>query len=327
MASDLAIGFISIIICLIISYLIAPMVKIIGTNFNIIDFPDSRKVHSIPIVRIGGLSIFLSFFLFQILIYFINKESSILFYSFSKIPILILGSIFYFFIGFHDDIFRSSPFFRLLAGFLISFVISIAGINFSNVIISFPFLEGQYNVPLILIHIITAFWIVGITNAINWLDGMDGLASGYSGIIFLGLFYQTFINQNLEGIILFASLAGATIGFLIRNLKPAFYIMGDCGSYFLGFWLSTGALLYSTNNSNSGVPILYLLILFSLPILDMIFVIISRIYKGLNPFRPDANHLHHRLIRLNLNYTNIIFLVYFYAVISVFAATLIVSRI
>jgi len=125
------------------------------------------------------------------------------------------------------------------------------------------------------------------------------------------------IQGNMIGIIFFSILFGSILGFLIRNFKPAFYIMGDCGSNFLGFCLSSSALFFLKDFSSNSINIFYLLILFSLPIGDMLLVILSRLAKGKNIFLPDKSHLHHRLLKLNFGYSKIIFLLYSYSSLTI----------
>jgi len=124
------------------------------------------------------------------------------------------------------------------------------------------------------------------------------------------------LKGNMIGILFFSILFGSILGFLIRNFKPSYYIMGDCGSNFLGFCLSSSVLIFLKDSSNH-INIFYLLILFSLPIGDMLFVILSRLIKGKNIFLPDKSHLHHRLINLNYGYSNILFMLYSYSTFAI----------
>ena len=183
---------------------------------------------------------------------------------------------------------------------------------------------GNLNVtlPIFLNYILSSFWIVGLTNSINWLDGVDGLAAGYSSILSFGLCLLMIINGNFIGAILFSILLGTTLGFLIRNFKPAFYIMGDCGSNFLGFLFSTSALMFLKDQTFNSINFTYLILLFSLPIGDMIMVISGRVLKGKSIFLPDKSHMHHKLLRLNLDYSKVIFLMYLYSFISIFISIL-----
>lgn len=312
------IAFLNIIICTLFSFLIAPVIKKFGEKFNIIDLPESRKVHTLPIVRCGGISIFTTFFLY----YFISKVffnlNTFDTRSTNNLTLISIGALLFFLIGIHDDVFKSSPILRLFLQFFVAFFISFYGINFGSLDFSLPF-YGNINLilPDYLNYIITSFWIVGITNSINWLDGIDGLAAGYSSILAMGLCFLMIIQGNTIGIIFFSILFGSILGFLIRNFKPAFYIMGDCGSNFLGFCFASSVLIFLKDSSFNSININYLFILFSLPIGDMSFVILSRLAKRKSIFLPDKNHLHHRLINLDFGYSQIIFLLYSYSLLSI----------
>ena len=318
MFSGFNISLINIILCTFFSYLIAPLVKRIGEFFNIIDLPDSRKVHTHPIVRIGGISIFTTFFLCFLIFNFFSNFNILDSSSTNNLSSILIGGCLFFLIGIHDDAFKSSPLLRLFLQFFVAFVVSCFGINFGVLNFTLPF-YGNINliIPQFLNCIITSFWIVGITNSINWLDGIDALAAGYSSILAMGLCLLMVLKGNMIGIIFFSILFGSTLGFLIRNLKPAYYIMGDCGSNFLGFCLSSSALIFLKDSSSNSTNIIYLLMLFSLPIGDMLIVIISRLAKRKNIFLPDKTHIHHRLINLNFGYSQILFLLYSYSSFSI----------
>ena len=318
MLSGFYIATINIILCSLFSYYLGPIVKKLGEKFKIIDIPNVRKVHTKPIVRIGGVSIFITFLSYLLFYSFFNNFIYDYGFHYEKLFVIVIGSIFFFLIGIHDDIYKSSPILRLFLQFLITFWVSINGIGFSSLNFYLPF-YGDLNITLIFFiqHIFNAIWIVGLTNAINWIDGIDSLAAGYSSILSLGLCLLMFINGNYEGLIFFSIVLGSIIGFLIRNFKPAYYIMGDCGSNFLGFLLSTSSLLFINKLQNNNINIYHVLIIFSLPIFDMLFVISSRFIKNKNIFLPDKSHIHHRLLDLNLEHKYVISILYFYSVISV----------
>jgi len=233
----------------------------------------------------------------------------------------LLGSISYFLLGLHDDIYKSSPILRLSIQFIIALSVSLMGINISEFSFHFPYFGSfDFKLPIFLTHFITCFWIVGVTNAINWLDGLDGLAGGYSLFVSLSLLSGALIFGNLQAVSIFSILTGSIIGFLVRNFKPAFYIMGDCGSYFLGFCLSTGSIFISSEGFENPVPFLYIVILFSLPIFDMLFVILDRFFKKQNPLKPNTNHIHHRMMQASIPYRSIISIIYSYSIFSVVLA-------
>lgn len=310
--------FINVSLSCLLSYFIAPFINNVGNKYNIVDFPDFRKIHSFPIVRIGGMSI-ISIFYLLLFIYIsflgINFASNGVINS---LYIILIGSFFYFLVGLHDDIFKSSPFLRLLLQFSIALAVSHYGINFGSINFTIPY-YGEFNIllPNYVDNILTSFWIVGITNAINWIDGLDGLAAGYTTILSTGLCALMIIKGNFIGILFFSLLLGSILGFLIRNFKPAYYIMGDCGSNFLGFCLSASSLVFIKDLKVDSINFSFLVLIFSLPIFDMLLVIAGRMLRGKSIFHPDRSHLHHKLMDLNFNYKEIIFIVYFYSTITI----------
>lgn len=318
MLSSSYLALANIFVCTLLAYSIAPFIKSIGKKYKIVDFPNTRKVHKVPLVRTGGVSIVTVFFFYLFTyknIFNININS---YQTLYPIYAILIGSSLFFLIGFHDDIFKSSPFLRLTLQFSIAFISFKYGINFNALNLYLPYF-GNINIVLnpFIDYILTSFWIVGITNAINWLDGIDALAAGFSSILSFGLCILMIINSNMIGILFFSILIGSTFGFLIRNFKPAYYIMGDCGSNFLGFCLSTSSLIFLKDSATNSINILNLVLIFSLPIGDMVTVILGRMLRGENIFLPDKTHFHHKLMDFNFDYKNIIFLMYFYSTFSI----------
>ena len=197
-------------------------------------------------------------------------------------------------------------------------MVAFCGINFGTLNFTLPFF-GNINLilPQLLNYIITSFWIVGITNSINWLDGIDALAAGYSSILTIGLCLLMILQGNMIGVIFFSILFGSIFGFLLRNFKPAFYIMGDCGSNLLGFSLSTSSLFFLNYSNSKSIPIYYLVLIFSLPVFDMCYVIANRLLNHKNIFKADRSHIHHRLLDLNFKYKELIFILYLYSFLSI----------
>jgi len=315
-------AIISIIFCILFSYIIGPHINYIGNKFNIIDIPNLRKVHKKPIVRIGGLSIFITFYLYLLSTNLFIKYSYFDGDIIKKFYVFLIGACLFFLIGIHDDIFKSPPLIRLFFQFSVALFVSFNGINFSSIYFPIPFF-GQINLTLIPVvnYLFSAFWIVGITNAINWIDGMDALAGGYCAILSCGLFVLMFVQGNEIGMIFYSIFLGSIIGFLIRNFNPAFYIMGDCGSNFLGFSLASSVLLFFSGSEYGYANISYIFLLFSLPICDMILVISERLINNKNIFLPDKNHIHHKLMNLKLDYKYIIFLLFSYSSFTTIIAT------
>ena len=161
----------------------------------------------------------------------------------------------------------------------------------------------------LLSYFFTVLWLVGITNAINWLDGVDGLASGITGLASLGLTIISYQNGQSLVPIIAASISGCSFGFLRFNFFPAKMLMGDSGSYFLGFTLSIISIL-STSLEINPVGILIPVFLFIIPLLDMFLVILGRIAKKESPFLADRSHIHHKLINSGYSELATVILIY-----------------
>ena len=160
------------------------------------------------------------------------------------------------------------------------------------------------NIPDSVSIIFNIIWIVGVTNAINWVDGIDGLAASVSGLIFLGLIPISIANNNILIAFISSSLCGCCIGFLFHNLYPAKIHMGDSGSFLLGFNLASISILgigqFQLNNIETHSPLILLAIL-AIPTLDMAAVILQRILENKSPFFADRRHLHHKFLNMGFS--------------------------
>ena len=297
-------NFIVFIFSIIISYFAIFPVKSLGLKYGIIDKYEKRKDYKGVIVRIGGISIvlgcFISFFLCAFLLNFKLDN---------QIIMLSIFSFIFFSIGFLDDVFTIKPKPRLAFQALATLI---AFNLLEN--ITFPLLtdlnfgNNLNQILLIISLLVTVIWITGVTNAINWTDGLDGLAGGVSVVLSSGLFF-IFLSLDLYNYALYSiAIAGACYGFLVHNYRPATILMGDGGSYFLGFNLAALSLIASNNlvsvaEINNLLTIsLFPFILLGVPIIDMFFVILKRICNSQSPFYPDRNHLHHRLLSSGISY-------------------------
>ena len=156
---------------------------------------------------------------------------------------------------------------------------------------------------------------MGITNAINWIDGLDGLATGISSIFIFSLITISLFQNNVNSINIFILLLGSCLAFLKSNYYPANIIMGDVGSYFLGSFLSIASIKIFSANSDQFSIFIPTLMLF-IPLADMVRVILTRILNGASPFLPDQTHLHHKLINQGISHKNTVKIIYFFSLIS-----------
>ena len=293
---------IAFLLAFITSFVVTPYTMRLAHKIGAIDIPDKRKVHKKPIPRLGGLAIISGFIVSIIyLLIVLNIENTIQLNGIEQYGIKLLG----FFIGililgitcFIDDSKNIPALLKLLAQVLAAIIVVMCGVKID--IIAIPLLEKNINLSNIVSYIFTIGWIVGITNAINLIDGLDCLSSGMSLISCISLLIIFATNgSSILSIILITALAGGIVGFLPFNFNPAKTFVGDVGSNFLGFSLAVISILGVAKTYTVLVLIAPLIVL-GLPIFDTIFAIFRRIIKGKSlkaVFKPDKGHLHHRLM-------------------------------
>lgn len=294
---------VSLLLAWLITDLLIPHVVRFAKKIGKMDQPDPRKVHKEPIPRLGGIAIFLGFLFSLIGIELLEPG---FFLENNQWYGILIGTVLMFSLGIADDIKSLSAKFKFIAQILIAliaFYFSVKIIAISN-----PF-GNAIILPNWLSAIVTVFWIVGITNTINLIDGLDGLAAGVSIIAGITLFIialQT--NQDIVAVIIL-SLIGATIGFLRYNFNPAKIFMGDSGSLFIGFTLATISISGVLKLAATVTIVLPILIL-GIPIMDTSFAIIRRFFSGKPIFQPDKGHLHHRLLGIGLSQKRAVIVIY-----------------
>ena len=279
------------LVAFIICFLMTPPVKQFAENVGAMDIPkDGRRVHDHPIPRMGGLAIFTGFVI--AVLFFVDMDT--------KIMGLLLGAVIIVVMGALDDILTLNPWIKLGGQILAALVVIRCGIVFDA--ISNPVLSGSNATIQIgwLSYPITVLWIVACTNAVNLIDGLDGLAVGVSAISSFFMMLGSLILPIGSVPLLLACLCGACIGFMPYNLNPAQIFMGDVGSQFLGFVLSvvsTMGLFKFHAIITFLVPILSL----AVPLFDTVFAFFRRILHGQSPFHADRGHIHHKLIDMGMS--------------------------
>ena len=303
------IGICLAIVAYIITTLVVPLTRRLGFSLNAIDKPDFRKIHKVPLVRLGGVALYVALVSSLSLISFLIGPNKLdLLSPISTSSILICITLF-FLLGLLDDFYTISPFYRLIIQCGFALYAWSSGISITSLDLS---ILGVSHSPLILTSsvsmILTLIWIVGLTNAVNWFDGMDGLLSGISSIILVGIIMISFsLNNNVITYLAF-SLLGCCLGFLLHNLSPTIIIMGDSGSFLLGSSISIFTILGLSIDGQSLNIHSFLILL--VPIFDMTFVILNRLRKGRSPFYPDRSHLHHRLLNLGYTQTQVLSIIF-----------------
>ena len=302
-------------IAIIISFLATPLVKALAYKVGAIDVPkDGRRMHKTPIPRLGGLAIFLAFLLSTLLFAEIDRQ----------MKGILMGAVIIVILGVLDDIMtlRALPkfFIQIMAasiavyhGCVIQFVS-----NFNLFSDTLYINLGWLSVP------VTIIWIVAITNAVNFIDGLDGLAVGVSAISAGSLLVIALMVAEGNIAIVIAALLGACIGFIPYNFNPAKIFMGDTGSTFLGYILATLSIqglfkMYAI--ISFAVPFLIL----GVPIFDICFAFLRRIAKGQNPMIADRGHVHHRLIDMGFSQKQSVAITYMITAILGLAAVVLTT--
>jgi UDP-GlcNAc:undecaprenyl-phosphate GlcNAc-1-phosphate transferase len=276
-----------------------PIVKFVGLKTGYVDRPSERKMHKRPMVRLGGVAIFVGTFTAILLVSLMGGFGA--FIPNKAVLGVILGSLGFFLIGLSDDLFNLSPKSRLVMQTLVASLAWWAGVRID--FLSIPF-DGLINTSWFSLPL-TVVWLVGMANAINWIDGLDGLAAGVCSISAIVMFVVTLSMEQPEAALIAAALAGGSLGFLRYNFNPAQIFMGDGGAYFMGFTLAAvavvGLVKTTAMTAVAVTTVLLPYIILAVPIADMSAVIISRLVKGKSPFIADKTHLHHRLIKAGIS--------------------------
>ena len=282
-----------------------PVVKTIGIKSGRVDKPGGRKVHQRPMVRLGGVSIFAGTFIALLIVWWSGGFGILPTETEWEVWGVILGGLGFFLIGLADDLFNLSPLVRLLMQVVVAGLAWWVGVRID--FLSVPF-DGLVQIGWLSLPI-TVVWLVGMANAINWIDGLDGLAAGVSAIAAVVMLIVALFMQQPAAALIAAALAGGALGFLRYNFNPAQIFMGDGGSYFMGFTLA-GVGVIGLVKSTAVTAVLLPYLILAVPILDMSAVILVRLRHGKSPFDADKRHLHHRLLRAGLSQRSAVLFIY-----------------
>ena len=281
----------ALFVALVVSFLTSPVVKAFAYKVGAVDVPkDNRRMHHVPIPRLGGLAVFFGFIISILL--FVEMTD--------QFRSILLGAVIIVVLGVVDDITPLPAKLKFLVQIGAALIPAMNGVVIH--VLSNPnlFSENPYwNLGMLSVPA-TVLWIVAITNAVNLIDGLDGLAIGVSAISATTVLVISLLVSEVQVAIVMAALVGACVGFMPYNINPAKMFMGDTGATFLGFILacmSVEGLFKSWAIISFAVPFLIL----GLPIFDTAFAFIRRIAHGQSPMQADRSHIHHRLIDMGLN--------------------------
>jgi UDP-GlcNAc:undecaprenyl-phosphate GlcNAc-1-phosphate transferase len=290
-----------------VSASLTPLVRRWATRLGGLDRAgSSRKVHTQPIPRVGGIAVVLGFVVPLLGLFFWENDVSTLFFAHpNRVLGLFVGGVAIALLGLYDDVRGANARVKFAAQGIVAIVMYPLG--YAVHVVANPFGDpvqlGLLSGPL------TVLWIVGIINALNLIDGLDGLAAGVAVIVVMLTFAVALGRLDVLMCLFMASLAGAVLGFLLYNWNPASIFMGDTGSMFLGFVL--GVSTVATNQkSSTAVAILVPIVALGLPIADTLLAMLRRAALGRPIFAADREHIHHRLFDLGLSHRQTVLVLY-----------------
>ena len=288
----------SFVCAFLLAFLSTPFVKTLAKKIGAIDIPkDKRRMHTDSVPLIGGLAIFLGFLVSTV----IFTEIDI------KIIAILSGALIMVVLGVFDDKYALGAKFKLMIQIIAAAIPVIAGVRIERIIL--PFLKSGGIEFGWLAYPITILWIVALTNAVNLIDGLDGLAAGVSAIASFSMFLIALMQGNYLIAVMCAALVGACCGFLPYNFSPASIFMGDTGSTFLGFVMASLSVL-GLFKIHAIISFAVPFIAFGIPIFDTSFAIFRRIKEHRPIMSPDRGHLHHRLVDMGFSHKQAVLIIY-----------------
>lgn len=300
--------WIGIIAAFFVTLAMTPVAIHLAQKYNIVDIPNQRKIHTTPTPRMGGIAIYAGFVIGALLLVTYTRQ----------VAALLVGGTIVMLTGLVDDFKDISPKLKLLGQVVAALVLVYGGFTirfitnpFNGTLISLGFLA----VP------ITVLWLVGVSNAVNLIDGLDGLCSGVSTIAAVSTAVVCISQGEFTAAGLAGVLAASALGFLRYNFHPAKTFMGDCGSLFLGFIL--GALsLMGLSKGATVVSVFIPFIILGIPVFDTVCAIIRRMWLRKPIFAADKMHLHQTLLSMGLSHSQTVLVIYAISLVMGIAAVL-----
>lgn len=283
-----------ILISAVFSLLLTPLVIKVSYLIGAVDKPNYRKVHKKPVSVLGGVVILCAFLVGMWIGQPVEKEI---------VPIVI-GAILIQLLGLVDDFVDLPAIVKLIGQICIASIVVYHGVTLDLITLPFGIVIqfGIFSIPM------TILWIVAVTNAINLIDGLDGLATGVSGIALATIGFIAIIQQNIFIMMLCSVLIGALLGFLRYNFYPARIFLGDNGALLLGFIIGVLSLLGFKNITL--ISLFFPIIILAVPFIDMSFAMIRRYRQGKPIMQADKSHLHHKLLELGYTHPQTVLLIY-----------------
>lgn len=303
-------------VSLVVSFALTPAVKWLAVKIGAVDVPkDKRRMHDHPIPRLGGLAIFAGFVVAVLLFAEVDRQ----------LRGILIGGCVIVAVGIVDDSHPLGAGIKFILQIVAALIAVWHGVIIEMIANPLPFIGGEYWDFGIMSIPITVIWIVAVTNSVNLIDGLDGLADGVSSIAALTMLIIALLMGDMEMAALCAALVGGCIGFIPYNRNPAKIFMGDTGATFLGFVLATVSV--------TGLFKLYAVISFvvpfvilGFPIFDTVSAFTRRILKGQNPMKADRSHTHHKLIDMGMSQKQAVATLYMVAIVLGLLAVMLVTN-
>ena len=305
---------------LVLSLFLTPVARWVGRRFGVLAMPEARNIHASPMPRSGGLALFLTFFACLALAGWVLPEAATAVLFGPTMGYVLLGGCLIFVVGFADDKWTLPSKFKLVAQVAAASIAYYGGARIASFALP-GFFVIQFDISS---YLVTVFWFVLLINAINLIDGLDGLAAG---VVFFGSSVQAVLavmRGEPHTAALFAVLAGATLGFLRYNFNPASLFLGDGGSYFLGYMLAALSVSGSVK-SQVGATLLMPVIALGVPLLDTITAPLRRFMRGRDMFEPDKRHVHHKLLSRGWSQRQVVLFLYGITIFLALSALVLVN--
>lgn len=308
---------IAFLIAVAVTALSTPWIRQRAINWGAVDDPArARKIHTTVIPRLGGLAIAGGFFAALLVLLAVETEVATIFSEdIRRVIGLFGGGVAMLALGVYDDLRGANAKQKFMVQVGAALLVIALGFSFERVALPWggELYLGLFGVPL------AVLWIVGITNAINLIDGLDGLAAGVVMFAVLTMCAVSLVTGQVVAGLVTGALAGALVGFLFHNFHPATIFMGDTGSLFIGFVVAATGLMTSSKSS-TAVALLIPIVALGLPILDTTLATFRRLLRGRSPFDADQEHIHHKLLALGLSHRSTVLVLWGFCIIACLTA-------
>lgn len=302
-------------VALILALILVPLMRPLSFRVGAVDIGTGRRVHKGIVPRLGGIGIFIAFLVPAV--FFLSRGPWDM--THYRLMGVLIASTGVFLIGVYDDIKGARIRYKLLVEILAAVFVYMWGVRIMGITnpLGGKIMLGWMSLP------VTVLWVIIITNAVNLIDGLDGLAAG-TGILIAATFFLL-SGANIPLQLTYIILAGGLLGFLRYNFPPASVFMGDSGSLFLGFLLGATSIL-SSQKATAFITIMIPVIAFSFPLMDMFYAVFRRFYRGIPFGEADKEHIHHKLLERGLSKKKVLLFLYSINIVVMLYVLLLVGR-